>query len=70
MQSKFLFEQGTEAKDVANKILEILKEENPLPRYPVGELANMFAQEMKRKTPLEFEQFVSQAYADVMDHNK
>lgn len=55
---KMMAEMGTPPKEVANVIIKSLKEENPLPRYVVGNDAVMFLEAKKMKTDIEFENYL------------
>lgn len=55
---KMMAEMGTSPKDVADTIIKVLKEKNPLPRYPVGNDAVMFLEAKKMKTDIEFENYL------------
>jgi NAD(P)-dependent dehydrogenase (short-subunit alcohol dehydrogenase family) len=55
---KMMAEMGTPPKEVANVIIKSLKEENPLPRYVVGNDAAMFLEAKKMKTDIEFENYL------------
>ncbi len=55
---KMMAEMGTHPKEVANTIVKVLKEKNPLPRYPVGNDAAMFLEAKKMKTDIEFENYL------------
>ncbi|MBT5993416.1 MAG: SDR family oxidoreductase [Thaumarchaeota archaeon] len=55
---KMMAEMGTPPKEVASVIIKSLKEENPLPRYVVGNDAAMFLEAKKMKTDIEFENYL------------
>jgi len=55
---KMMAEMGTPPKEVADVIVKVLKEKNPLPRYPVGNDAIMFLEAKKMKTDIEFENYL------------
>lgn len=55
---KMMSEMGTPPKEVADVIIKVLKEKNPLPRYPVGNDAIMFLEAKKMKTDIEFENYL------------
>lgn len=55
---KMMAEMGTPPKEVADVIIKALKENNPLPRYPVGNDALMFLEAKKMKTDIEFENYL------------
>lgn len=55
---KMMAEMGTSPKEVADAIIKSLKEKNPLPRYPVGNDAQMFLEAKKMKTDIEFENYL------------
>ena len=55
---KMMAQFGTEPIEVAKKISDILKDENPLPRYTVGTDAAMFEESRRAKTDIEFENYV------------
>lgn len=55
---KMMAEMGTPAKEVADVIAKVIKEKNPLPRYPVGNDAIMFLEAKKMKTDIEFENYL------------
>lgn len=55
---KMMAEMGTHPKEVADTIVRVLKEKNPLPRYPVGNDAAMFLEAKKMKTDIEFENYL------------
>ncbi len=55
---KMMSEMGTPPKEVADAIIKSLKEKNPLPRYPVGNDAQMFLEAKKMKTDIEFENYL------------
>src|SRR3989344_5079379 len=51
-------ELGTPPSEVATTILHAIKEENPRPRYIVGNDAQMFLEAKKTKTDAEFENYL------------
>ena len=55
---KMMAEMGTPPKEVANVIINSIKEEKPLPRYVVGNDAAMFLEAKKMKTDIEFENYL------------
>lgn len=55
---KMMAEMGTPPKEVAQVIINSLKEEKPLPRYIVGNDAAMFMEAKKMKTDIEFENYM------------
>ena len=55
---KMMAEMGTHPKEVADTIVKVLKEKNPLPRYSVGNDAAMFLEAKKMKTDIEFENYL------------
>ena len=55
---KMMAEMGTPPKEVANVIIKSLKEEKPLPRYVVGNDAAMYLEAKKKKTDIEFENYL------------
>ena len=55
---KMMAEMGTPPKEVANVIINSIKEEKPLPRYVVGNDATMFLEAKKMKTDIEFENYL------------
>ena len=55
---KMMAEMGTPPKEVAQVIINSLKEEKPLPRYIVGNDAAMFMESKKMKTDIEFENYM------------
>ena len=55
---KMMTEMGTPPKEVADAIVKATKDENPLPRYIVGNDASMFLEAKKNKTDLEFENYL------------
>ncbi len=59
MQGLILMSQmGTPPQEVARIIVNAVKNENPLPRYPVGNDAMMFLEAKKSKTDIEFENYI------------
>ena len=55
---KMMAEMGTPPKEVANVIINSIKQEKPLPRYVVGNDAAMFLEAKKMKTDIEFENYL------------
>jgi len=55
---KMMAEMGTPPKEVAQVIINSIKEEKPLPRYIVGNDAAMFLEAKKMKTDIEFENYL------------
>ena len=55
---KMMAELGTPPSEVATAILNAIKEENPRPRYIVGNDAQMFLEAKKTKTDTEFENYL------------
>ena len=58
MGIKMMSELGTPPSEVATTILNAIKEENPRPRYIVGNDAQMFLEAKKTKTDTEFENYL------------
>jgi NAD(P)-dependent dehydrogenase (short-subunit alcohol dehydrogenase family) len=58
MGVKMMAELGTPPSEVANTILNAIKETNPRPRYIVGNDAQMFLEAKKAKTDVEFENYL------------
>lgn len=58
MGVKMMAELGTPPSEVATTILNAIKEENPRPRYVVGNDAQMFLEAKKAKTDTEFENYL------------
>ncbi len=58
MGIKMMAELGTPPSEVATTILNAIKEENPRPRYIVGNDAQMFLEAKKAKTDTEFENYL------------
>jgi len=58
MGVKMMAELGTPPSEVATTILNAIKEENPRPRYIVGNDAQMFLEAKKAKTDTEFENYL------------
>jgi len=58
MGIKMMAELGTPPSEVATAILNAIKEENPRPRYVVGNDAQMFLEAKKTKTDTEFENYL------------
>jgi len=55
---RMMAEMGTPPNEVANIIIKSLKDENPLPRYVIGNDAAMFLEAKKMKTDIEFENYL------------
>lgn len=55
---KMMAEMGTPPSDVAKTIIKAIKDKNPLPRYIVGNDAQMFLEAKRIKTDLEFENYL------------
>ena len=55
---KMMAEMGTHPKEVADTIVKAIRNENPLPRYIVGNDASMFLEARKNKTDIEFENYL------------
>jgi len=55
---KMMAEMGTHPKEVADTIVKAIRNENPLPRYIVGNDALMFLEARKNKTDIEFENYL------------
>jgi len=55
---KMLLEMGTHPSEVAKTVIKAIGEKEPLPRYIVGNDAQMFLEAKKMKTDLEFENYV------------
>ena len=55
---KMMAEMGTSPKEVAQVIINSIKEEKPFPRYIVGNDAAMFLESKKMKTDIEFENYM------------
>ena len=55
---KMMAEMGTLPKEVAITIMKAVKDENPLPRYIVGNDAATFLEAKKNKTDIEFENYL------------
>ncbi|MFQ6025586.1 MAG: SDR family oxidoreductase [Nitrosopumilaceae archaeon] len=55
---KMMSELGTDPKKVASTIVKAIAEDEPLPRYLVGNDAAMFLEAKKMKTDLEFENYL------------
>ena len=66
-QAGLLFEKGTEPTVVAKKISEIIKLENPEPRYVVGEDAKLLMENKKRMSGIEFEKSVQEIFKELME---
>jgi NAD(P)-dependent dehydrogenase (short-subunit alcohol dehydrogenase family) len=58
MGVKMMAELGTPPSEVATTILNAIKEDNPKPRYIVGNDAQMFLEAKKAKTDTEFENYL------------
>ena len=58
MGVKMMAELGTPPSDVATVILNAVREQNPRPRYIVGNDAQMFLEAKKAKTDTEFENYL------------
>jgi len=58
MGIKMMAELGTPPSEVAKVIMSAIKEENPRPRYIVGNDAQMFLEAKKSKTDTEFENYL------------
>ena len=61
---KMMAEMGTHPKEVADAVVKALKEENPHPRYVVGNDAMMFLEAKKMKTDMEFENYLKKELYD------
>ena len=61
---KMMAEMGTSPKEVANVIINAIKQEKPLPRYIVGNDAMMFLEAKKMKTDIEFENYLKKELYD------
>ncbi len=57
-------EMGTPPQEVARTIINAIRSENPLPRYPVGNDAVMFLEAKKAKTDIEFENYIKKELYD------
>ncbi len=57
-------QMGTPPQEVARTIVNAIKAENPLPRYPVGNDAMMFLEAKKNKTDIEFENYIKKELFD------
>ncbi|MDE1828825.1 MAG: SDR family oxidoreductase [Thaumarchaeota archaeon] len=57
-------EMGTPPQEVARIIVNAVKSDNPLPRYPVGNDAMMFLEAKKSKTDIEFENYIKKELYD------
>ena len=55
---KMMAEMGTPPKEVADAVVKSIKDNNPLPRYIVGNDASMFLEAKKNKTDIEFENYL------------
>ncbi len=69
-QAKTLFEKGIEPEYVAKNIIDILKETNPLPRYPIGEDAELLLEEKSRRNGIEFEKYIQEVFKDVLSFSE
>lgn len=58
MGVKMMAELGTPPSEVARVIIKAIKEENPLPRYIVGNDAQMFLEAKRAKSDIEFENYL------------
>ena len=61
---KMMAEMGPPPKEVANVIINAIKQEKPLPRYIVGYDAMMFLEAKKMKTDIEFENYLKKELYD------
>jgi NAD(P)-dependent dehydrogenase (short-subunit alcohol dehydrogenase family) len=61
---KMMSEMGTEPREVADTIVKAVSEQNPLPRYIVGNDALMFLEAKKTKTDIEFENYLKKELYD------
>jgi len=61
---KMMAEMGTPPTDVSRAIIKAIHEENPLPRYVVGNDALMFLEAKKMKTDIEFENYLKKELFD------
>ena len=59
-------ERGMDPRDVASKILDILREDAPALRYSAGEDSRMILREKAGRTPAEFEQYIERTFSDVL----
>ncbi|MGI0046079.1 MAG: SDR family oxidoreductase [Nitrosotalea sp.] len=57
-------QMGTPAQEVARTIVNAIKSDNPLPRYPVGNDAIMFLEAKRDKTDIEFENYIKKELFD------
>lgn len=55
---KMMAELGTPASEVAKVVVKVATEENPQPRYIVGNDASMFLEAKKSMTDTEFEEYI------------
>jgi len=55
---KMMAEMGTPPSEVANTIIKAIETKEPLPRYVVGNDAQMFLEAKKMKTDIEFENYL------------
>lgn len=55
---KMMAEMGTLPSEVANTIIKAIEAKEPLPRYVVGNDAQMFLEAKKMKTDIEFENYL------------
>ena len=56
---KMMVEMGTSPSKVAEVIIDVINQEEILPRYTVGTDASMFMEAKKMKTDIEFEKYMS-----------
>ncbi len=61
---KMMSELGTLPIDVAKTIVKAIKEDDPLPRYIVGNDASMFLEAKKMKTDIDFENYIKKELFD------
>ena len=55
---KMMAEMGTSPSEVAKTIIKAINDKEPLPRYIVGNDAQMFLEAKKMKTDIEFENYI------------
>ncbi len=55
---RMMSELGTQPIEVAKTIVKAIKEDDPLPRYIVGNDASMFLEAKKMKTDIDFENYI------------
>lgn len=55
---KMMAEMGTPPVEVANTVIKAIETKDPLPRYVVGNDAQMFLEAKKMKTDIEFENYL------------